>query len=107
MDINKLLPILASQPPAQRVQLAAQLGLNAQALQQLETIAERNGLPLRGGRCVAAEGGADGGDLDGEEDESGAPTEGTLTLSTVRYEYLWNCPFLLRPRRKHTTPFIS
>lgn len=84
MDINQLLPILASRPPAQRVQLAAQLGLNAQALQQLETIAERGGLPLNGGRSVAAEGGADGGDFEGEGDESGAPTEGTLTLSTVR-----------------------
>ena len=65
MDINQLVPILASRPPQERAEIAQRLGIDPAMLQQIEQAAVRGGLTLNGGATTQPGGGGSSAAVDG------------------------------------------
>ena len=68
MDINQLVPILASRPPQERAEIAQRLGIDPAMLQQIEQAAVRGGLTLNGGATTQPGGGSSAA-VDGSAEE--------------------------------------
>ena len=66
MDKNQLLQILASRPPAERIQICVQLNIPPALLHQLEQEAVAKGLPLVGGFASEGAGGSGAADSSAE-----------------------------------------